>query len=181
VHYEISNWARDVESQKLKVTEQTFDLRLLTPSHACRHNLQYWHSLPYLAFGAGAHGYANGYRYSDFLRIKTYIDRLTNSQSTNLPFPLSPATVNHHKQTLQDDISDYMINNLRLTQVGVVESDFRARFGVGLLDVYQKETEELIRLRLLEKKTSEFFENSEVYRLTKRGRLLGNQVFVKFV
>ena len=68
-----------------------------------------------------------------------------------------------------------MINNLRLTQTGVAESDFRERFGVGLLDVYQKEIKELIRLGLLEKETS------EVYRLTKRGRLLGNQVFVKFV
>jgi oxygen-independent coproporphyrinogen-3 oxidase len=68
-----------------------------------------------------------------------------------------------------------MINNLRLTQVGIAESDFRKRFGVGLLDVFGKEVEELIRLGLLEKKTS------EVFRLTKRGRLLGNQVFVKFV
>jgi oxygen-independent coproporphyrinogen-3 oxidase len=151
------------------------------PFFACRHNLQYWRSLPYLAFGAGAHGYANGYRYSNVLRIKTYIDRLTNFQSTSLSFPLSPATVNQHKQTQQDDISDYMINNLRLTQTGVTESDFRARFGVGLLEVFGKEVEELIRLGLLEKQASEVFENSEVYRLTKRGRLLGNQVFVKFV
>jgi len=172
VHYEISNWAKNVERLTSNVQ----------PAFACRHNLQYWRSLPYLAFGAGAHGYANGYRYSNALRIKTYIDRLTNSQSTNLPFPLSPATVNHHKQTLQDDISDYMINNLRLTNAGVAESDFRERFGVGLLDVFGKEVEELIRLGLLEyEQTSEVFKTSEVYRLTKRGRLLGNQVFVKFV
>jgi oxygen-independent coproporphyrinogen-3 oxidase len=148
----------------------------------CRHNLQYWHSLPYLAFGAGAHGYANGYRYSNALRIKTYIERLTNSQSTNLPFPLSPATVNQHKQTLKDDMSEYMLNNLRLTNAGVAESDFRLRFGRGLLDVYPKEIEELIRNGLLEyAKTSEVSETSEVYRLTKRGKLLGNQVFIKFV
>jgi hypothetical protein len=49
------------------------------------------------------------------------------------------------------------------------------------LDVYPKEIEELIRNGLLELKTSEVLETSEVYRLTKRGRLLGNQVFVKFV
>jgi oxygen-independent coproporphyrinogen-3 oxidase len=190
VHYEISNWARNVESQKSKVEEQTFDLRPSTPSFACKHNLQYWHSLPYLAFGAGAHGYANGYRYSNVLRIKTYIERMGNKlrpfdiaqgRDTSYEFPLSPAAVNQHKQTQQDDISDYMINNLRLTNAGVAESDFRERFGVGLLDVFGKEVEELIRLGLLEKQTSEFSKNSEVYRLTKRGRLLGNQVFVKFV
>jgi oxygen-independent coproporphyrinogen-3 oxidase len=154
------------------------------PFYACRHNLQYWHSLPYLAFGAGAHGYANGYRYSNALRIKTYIERLTNYQLpiTNYQLPITPATVNQHKQTLQDDISEYMLNNLRLTNAGVAESDFRLRFGRGLLDIYPKEIEELIRNGLLEhKQTSESLKTSEVYRLTKRGRLLGNQVFVKFV
>ncbi len=184
VHYEISNWSKKSKDEGGIMKDETFfhpSSFIPHPFFACRHNLQYWHSLPYLAFGAGAHGYANGYRYSNVLRIKTYIDRLVNSQSTNLPFPLSPAAVNHHKQTLHNDISDYMINNLRLTQTGVVESDFRERFGVRLLDVFGNEVEELIRLGLLEKKTSEFSENSEVYRLTKRGRLLGNQVFMKFV
>jgi oxygen-independent coproporphyrinogen III oxidase len=183
VHYEISNWAKgnaEVRSQNAE-----FDSAFLIPhsSFVCRHNLQYWHSLPYLAFGASAHGYVNGYRYSNALRIKTYIERLSNFQLpiTNLPFPLSPATVNQHKQTLKDDMSEYMLNNLRLTNAGVAESDFRLRFGCGLLDVYPKEIEELVHNGLLEKKTSEVSETSEVYRLTKRGRLLGNQVFVKFV
>ncbi len=180
VHYEISNWARK-NKDEIPVKNSSFILH--NSSLVCRHNLQYWHSLPYLAFGAGAHGYANGYRYSNALRIKTYIDRLTNIEAriSNLEFPLSPATVNQHKQTLKDDMSEYMLNNLRLTNAGVAESDFRLRFGCGLLDVYPKEIEELIRNGLLESKTSEVSETSEVYRLTKRGRLLGNQVFVKFV
>jgi oxygen-independent coproporphyrinogen-3 oxidase len=185
VHYEISNWAIDEESRKSKVAGQTFDLQPSTPSFACKHNLQYWHSLPYLAFGAGAHGYANGYRYSNVLRIKTYIERLANTQSriSNIEFPLSPTTVNQHKQTLKDDMSEYMLNNLRLTNAGVAESDFRLRFGNGLLDVYPKEIEELVKNGLLEyAKTSEVLETSEVcLRLTKRGRLLGNQVFLRFV
>ncbi len=180
--YEISNWAKQVESRRSKVN----DLRLSTfdPGHefACKHNLQYWRSLPYLGLGAGAHGYANGYRYSNVLRIKTYIDRLYDQLPiTNLRYPLSPAAVNKHKQTLKDDISDYMINNLRLVEAGVADSDFRSRFGAGLLDIFQKEIEELIRAGLLERKTSEVLKPSEVYRLTRRGRLLGNQVFLRFV
>ncbi|MBL8102349.1 MAG: radical SAM family heme chaperone HemW [Anaerolineales bacterium] len=173
VHYEISNWAKDINQLSANSTQ---------PSYACRHNLQYWHSLPYLAFGAGAHGYANGYRYSNALRIKTYIERLLHPSSfTPHPFPLSPATVNQHKQTLQDDMSEYMLNNLRLTNAGVADSDFRLRFGSGLLDVYPREIDELVKNGLLEIKTSEVLETSEVYRLTKRGRLLGNQVFMRFV
>ncbi|MFM8875631.1 MAG: radical SAM family heme chaperone HemW [Anaerolineae bacterium] len=169
--YEISNWAKVNVEGRMQNAE-------LNSAFQCRHNLQYWRSLPYFGLGAGAHGYAGGYRYSNALRIKTYIDRLTNSQSTNLPFPLTPVTVNQHKQTLKDDISDYMINNLRLVEAGIAESDFRLRFGSGLLDVYPKEIEDLIRAGLLEKKTSG---GSEVFKLTRRGRLLGNQVFLRFV
>ena len=186
VHYEISNWAkRGYAEVRMQNAESNSSFILHNSSFVCQHNLQYWRSLPYLAFGAGAHGYANGYRYSNALRIKTYIERLANLQSpiTNFQFPLSPATVNQHKQSLKDDMSEYMLNNLRLTNVGVAESDFRLRFGSGLLDVYPKEIEDLVRNGLLEyAKTSEVFETSEVcLRLTKRGRLLGNQVFLKFV
>lgn len=186
--YEISNWARGVESQRSKVHDfqpSTFEQ---FPKFACKHNLQYWRSLPYLGLGAGAHGYANGYRYSNVLRIKTYIDRITNSPipqlpSTNHPFPLSPAAVNRHKQTLQDDMSEYMLNNLRLVHAGVAEADFRSRFGSGLLDIFPAEIEELLQAGLLEwhKETSEVSETSEVLRLTRRGRLLGNQAFMRFI
>jgi oxygen-independent coproporphyrinogen-3 oxidase len=176
VHYEISNWALD--HRPLTADHSSSFMGNHLPSFACKHNLQYWRSLPYLAFGAGAHGYANGYRYSNALRIKTYIDRLTEIKISNIEFPLSPSTVNQHKQTLKDDMSEFMLNNLRLLDAGAAESDFRSRFGSGLLDVYPQEIEELIHDGLLEKKTSE---NSDVFRLTKRGRLLGNQVFLRFV
>ena len=178
VHYEISNWAKkDNAEGRRQNAESNSSFTIHQSSFVCRHNLQYWHSLPYLAFGAGAHGYANSYRYSNALRIKTYIERLIHPSSFIIqPFPLSPATVNQHKQSLKDDMSEYMLNNLRLTNVGVAESDFRLRFGSGLLDVYPKEIDELVKNGLLE-----YAKTSEVYRLTKRGRLLGNQVFVKFV
>ncbi|HLO17114.1 MAG TPA: radical SAM family heme chaperone HemW [Anaerolineales bacterium] len=167
LQYEISNWARDRQMSKV---------RPLTPTLACKHNLQYWRGLPYLAFGAGGHGYANGYRYSNVLRIKTYIDRLANlaTRNSNIEFPLSPATVNQHKQSLQDDFSDYMLNNLRLVKAGVWDEDFKSRFGSGLMDVYASEVQELIGFGLLERE-------GDSIRLTKRGRLLGNQVFMRFV
>jgi oxygen-independent coproporphyrinogen-3 oxidase len=164
VQYEISNWART-----------NSDFRIQNSEFMCRHNLQYWRSLPYLGFGAGAHGYANGYRYSNVLRIKTYIERLnTDHRSLITDFPLSPATVNRHRQSREDDMSEYMLNNLRLVRAGVAESDFRSRFGRGLLDVYPGEVEELLRVGLLEHEDG-------IYRLTPRGRLLGNQVFMRFV
>jgi oxygen-independent coproporphyrinogen III oxidase len=155
IQYEISNWAK--------------------PNCECRHNLQYWRGLPYLAFGAGAHGYASGYRYSNVLRVKTYIERITNYPITDYAFPLTPATVNHHKQTLQDDMSEFMMTGLRLTEEGVNEKEFQARFGPSMRDVYGKEIDELSKLGLIENGTGARI------KITKRGRLLGNQVFMRFV
>jgi len=182
VQYEISNWAKENAEVRMQNAESNSSFPTLRghSSFQCRHNIQYWRSLPYLAFGAGAHGYAEGYRYSNVLRIKTYIERLTNSPISNslvsnLSFPLSPATVNQHKQTQKDDMSEYMLNNLRLVKAGASDADFRSRFGSGLMDVYPKEIKELVQLKLLE------WDDGSNLKLTPHGRLLGNQVFMRFV
>jgi oxygen-independent coproporphyrinogen-3 oxidase len=151
--YEISNWAR--------------------PGRECRHNLGYWRGLPYLAIGAGGHGYASGYRYSNVLRIKTYLDRM-QQPFTQTPFPLTPATVNQHLQSMQEDASEFMIMGLRLTREGISAKAFEARFARELDEMYGKEIDELVRLELLERQ-------GDRVRLTHRGRLLGNQVFMRFV
>ena len=65
-------------------------------------------------------------------------------------------------------------NNLRLVRAGASDTDFKLRFGVGLRNAYGAEVDDLIRLGLLE-------ENGDAIRLTGRGRLLGNQVFLRFV
>ena len=71
-------------------------------------------------------------------------------------------------------MSEYMLNNLRPVKAGASDADFKARFGKGLIDVYGTEIEQLIRFGLLEW-------DRDAIRLTKRGRLLGNQVFMRFV
>lgn len=189
--YEISNWAVDRKPGTEDRGPKTGDR---PPSHACAHNLQYWRGLPYLAAGAGAHGYANGFRYSNVLRIKTYIDRLNTDHpgprggaGAGSPlmsaFPLTPATVNHHPQTLQDDMGEFMMTGLRLTREGVSPKIFQERFGQELNDVFGKEIEELLRLGLLEIYSPlPLGEGLGVrVRLTPRGRLLGNQAFLRFV
>jgi oxygen-independent coproporphyrinogen-3 oxidase len=60
--YEISNWAA-LRGEKSEV-------------RACRHNLQYWRNLPYLGLGAGAHGYAAGWRYSIVRSPRGYVERI---------------------------------------------------------------------------------------------------------
>jgi len=186
IQYEISNWAKQKdEGGRMKaelLNQENSSLILHKSSFACRHNLQYWRGLPYLAFGAGAHGYANGYRYSNVLRTRTYIERLS-ADHWSTAFPLSPATVNHHKQSLQDDMSEFMMTGLRLTQEGIRAEEFQKRFGQPLREVYGKEIDELLNLGLIEFPSPGSGRGGvrEGVRLTKRGRLLGNQVFMRFV
>jgi oxygen-independent coproporphyrinogen-3 oxidase len=189
IQYEISNWAKANAEARMMNAESNSSFRIHHSSFQCRHNLQYWRGLPYLAFGAGGHGYADGYRYSNVLRIKTYIERLTSYELrvTNYEFPLSPATVNQHKQTPKDDMSEFMMTGLRLTQEGVSFDEFQTRFGQSMQEVFGKEINELLKLGLIESPSpsgrgmSEGQGEGEILRLTQHGRLLGNQVFMRFV
>ena len=153
--YEISNWSK--------------------LGYQCLHNLQYWRNLPYLGFGAGAHGCAAGTRVANVLRIKTYIEHLqANTLIPGISFPLSPATVTQTRLTPRVEMQETMMLGLRLTQEGVSAAAFQERFGQAMQSVFVKEIGELERLGLLEWA-------GDVLRLTKRARLVGNQVFIRFV
>ncbi len=181
--YEISNWSK--------------------PGFQCRHNLKYWRNQPYLGFGAGAHGCANGLRISNVLRIKTYLEHLSPDSPlsssphplsvdplisphllSSLEFPLSPATVSRTALTPYVEMQETLMLGLRLTQEGVSAQAFQARFGRELMDVFGNEINELVGLGLVEWAASPppSGEGTGVrVRLTPRGRLLGNQVFMRFV
>jgi oxygen-independent coproporphyrinogen III oxidase len=153
--YEISNWAR--------------------MGRRCRHNLQYWRGKPYLGFGAGAHGYSSNLRISNVLRIRTFIERLGYQINPyNLHFPLSPATVNQTRISRHVEMQETMMTGLRLTREGVSTEDFKDKFEVEMRAVFGTEINELVGLGLLEW-------TDQSLHLTKRGRLLGNQVFMRFV
>ena len=152
--YEISNWS--------------------LPGRECQHNIQYWKNFNYLGMGAGAHGYAAGVRYSNVLRIKTYIERLTNLSTQHHFFPLSPAVVNQHKNSLREDMQETMLTGLRLTKNGISIIGFNQRFGANVMEIFGEEINKLVKAELLEW-------SGDILRLSVRGRLLGNQVFMQFV
>ena len=167
--YEISNWSK--------------------PGFQCRHNLQYWYNQPYLGFGAGAHGCASGLRIANTLYIKSFLKHLSTDTTTpeNL-FPLSPATVSKTVLTPHVEMQETLLLGLRLTHAGVSLDAFHARFGRNLMDVFSREIDSLITLGLLEyittidpSPTGRGEGVGETLRLTRRGRLLGNQVFMRFV
>ena len=67
---------------------------------------------------------------------------------------------------------------LRLTREGVSEKQFEQRFELSLEDKFARQIEQLINLGLLEWIQDP---QSRHLRLTRAGRLLGNQVFREFI
>ena len=140
------------------------------PGHECRHNLTYWRNQSYLGLGAGAHSYFEKKRWHNVLSPEEYITRLEADWQG--PFPPSVKEVEEIDETLE--MAETMILKLRLVQEGVRLADFRERFGRELMDVYGKEIGEMGRAGLLEV-------DGDRVRLTARGRLLGNEVFQRFL
>jgi oxygen-independent coproporphyrinogen-3 oxidase len=158
--YEISNWAlRGGEDRDLR----------------CRHNLQYWRNLPYLGLGAGGHGFAAKVRTVNVLSPSAYIQRCRTGSAGE--FPRTPATSSINPVDQQTEIGETMMMGLRLTEEGISRSAFANRFGHTLEEVYETEIAELISLGLLEWGGKD----RDHLRLSPPGRLLGNQVFMRFI
>ena len=161
--YEISNWAKKDDQGIAKL---------------CLHNLQYWRNQPYLGVGAGAHGYANGVRVANVLAPARYIHRYMKGNEIRIyEFPKTLSTVSLQKIGERDEMAETMIMGLRLVEEGVSKSRFSQRFDRTLESVYGTEIDELIILGLLEWGG----DSNNSLRLTTKGRLLGNQVFIRFV
>jgi oxygen-independent coproporphyrinogen-3 oxidase len=192
VQYEISNWAKDTKNQEPRTKNQeptkepknqetkeqrSFDLpplplrkarglggEGLLPSGACLHNVAYWLNADYIGCGAGAHGHIYPRRWHDMLSVDEYIrasgeDKLPIAETLDL--------------SENDLFSETMMMGLRLNS-GVSFAHFADRCGHPLLDVYPSEIRQMIELGMIE-------QDSIGIRLTERGRMLGNEVFVRFL
>jgi oxygen-independent coproporphyrinogen-3 oxidase len=159
-HYEISNWARKQENGIWSTS---------------RHNLQYWQNLPYLGFGAGAHGYAAGWRTVNVPGIVEYINLCKKEEE--LPFPFSPANSERISIDTWTEIQETMMVGLRLCEQGVTQEAFYQRFNTSLEDLFHNPINTLMQRGLVEWADGE----DKPLRLTRKGRLLGNQVFMEFI
>lgn len=75
------------------------------------------------------------------------------------------------------------MTGLRLTCEGISTHSFIQRYGITLYEAFGEEIADLLRLELLEwvDESLPAIGVDQHLRLTKRGRLLGNQVFMRFV
>ncbi len=177
VHYEIANWAKRVPSSKFHVSRSNMEHGTWNVELACRHNLLYWRNQPYLGFGAGAHSSLpdltpgpsptgrGGMRWRNVLHPAEYIARLQRGEAT---------AEEVQELDLPAVMAETMILGLRLVQEGVRLADFQERFGRDVREVYGVPLAELRELGLLET-------DDRRVRLTPRGRLLGNEVFQRFL
>jgi oxygen-independent coproporphyrinogen-3 oxidase len=157
--YEISNWALSGEE--------------------CRHNLVYWHNREWLGLGPGAHSHWGGLRFANVYSPKQYIERLRDHASV-LPSGEPASVVATMRQVSfkepQPDaleMADTAILALRLN-AGLDLTVFRRRFGRDFDDIYGSVMPEMLQHGLVE------CENG-IIRLSQRGRLLANEVFVRLL
>ena len=159
-HYEISNWAK--------------------PGKESLHNLTYWHNQPYLGVGPGAHSYLGRWRFHNINAPREYIRRLRDVSPLDTPLDALSSDAIGKVPTVGDvetieqrmEMAETMMLGLRLDE-GMSPESFAARFGMALPSVYGEQILELTTLRLLE-------QSKGVLRLTGQGRLLGNEVFLRF-
>ena len=173
--YEISNWSR--------------------PGYRCRHNLTYWRNGWWLGLGAGAHSHLPGNwepgtrnqepgigdrccRFSAEASPRRYIELIDEtwrqwSQEGALTIDDMRQVTFREEAGPSRELSDTLVLGLRLCE-GVSLRDLTRRFGQTALEGHAAAFEEAISLGLLQRLDGGL-------RLTARGRLLANEVFVRLL
>ena len=128
------------------------------------HNKIYWDNDEYAGFGAGAHGYLQGIRYSNHGPIKKYIETV---QSGTRPL------VHSHAVTTEERLEEQMFLGLRKVE-GVPHRVFENKFNQSVHELYAKQIDKLINEGLLQ-------HDKNGVRLTRKGRFVGNEVFQQFL
>lgn len=150
-HYEISNWCR--------------------PGFRCEHNLVYWRNREYMGLGAGAHSYLNGVRFSTALLPNRYAELVDETVAAG------DGTMRHvvgvEQVTDALAMADELILGLRLTD-GVDVGAFAERYGRGIDEAYGSVLAEFESYGIVERTATHV-------RLTRRGRLLSNELFQRLL
>ncbi|MGD2197988.1 radical SAM family heme chaperone HemW [Lysinibacillus fusiformis] len=142
--YEISNFAK--------------------PGYYSEHNKIYWDNDEYAGFGAGAHGYLAGVRYSNHGPLKKYMETVFAGE---LPI------VHEHEVSQAEKREEQMFLGLRKTE-GVKHKIYEEKLKVPIVAHYDSVLKELVSKGLLE-------HDDVGVRLTRKGRFVGNEVFQQFL
>lgn len=129
-----------------------------------RHNCVYWQTNEYIGFGLGAHSYFDGKRFHNPLNMEKYIKAKGSFSKLHEQIEI----LNE-----KEKIEEFMFMGLRMNK-GIEKTEFKARFGFEIEDVYEKELLQLIEEKLLNDCSGRIF-------LTEYGMDVSNYVFEKFI
>lgn len=144
IQYEISNFAKK--------------------GYESKHNLYYWNNEEYYGFGAGAHGYVDGYRHQNHGPIPKYLHAINDK--------IAPI-LTKHQVTKVEQIEEEMFMGLRKRE-GVNKTDFVEKYGITVDKCFSTQIKELEKRGLLR-------QVDDQVQLTEHGLLLGNEVFEQFI
>jgi oxygen-independent coproporphyrinogen III oxidase len=161
--YEISNFARTASQSQ---------------NNQSRHNLKYWTRQPYLGFGVDAHSMLHTHEATN--RVVTGLCpvqaiRFATADSLDAFMNRAPGTVT--PVSAQAAIEEKLFLGLRLNRgidlAGSVHQS-QPQFSPNSIAIWESAIKQSIYEGLLE-------QQGKVLRLTARGRLLSNEVFVRFL
>ena len=158
--YEISNWSK--------------------PGLKSIHNLTYWRNQQYIGMGPGGHSYLHKTRFNNINSPRQYIKRLNNvdpNKNYNKHLPSEtintmPTVENIEYIESKLEMAETIMLGLRLSE-GISEESFNQRFGISIHDVFKDSINEVIDLGLMINKNG-------TLKLTDKGNLFSNEVFLKF-
>ncbi len=125
-----------------------------------RHNLNYWKNNSYYGFGAGAHGYVDGSRYSNYTTLEEYIKKPTAHECS-------------HRLSEQEKLEEEIFLGFRKSDgidVGAINSKFKIDFD---------EKYKYILAKYLASNHIEKTQNG--YKLTLNGVLVSNTILSEFI
>lgn len=146
VHYEISNFSKI--------------------SYESKHNLDCWKQKEYMGFGAGAHSYYKGIRYSNIANIEKYVENIEMGM-------LEKNIEIQEKQDQKTKQKEYMLLGLRKLD-GVSIQEFKNKFVSNPIYLYNTELEKLVQEELIEI-------DGDIIKLSKKGLDFANLVWQEFI
>lgn len=135
------------------------------PGYECRHNLTYWRNEPYLGFGVSAASFVDGLRWTNTTDWDRYLasarrGKVDRAAEERLPRPLA--------------LAEEIMLRIR-TREGVATGELARKYGVDFDALFREVVEGLLEAGLLE------CAPGGTLRLTRRGKLLANEVCSEFL
>jgi oxygen-independent coproporphyrinogen-3 oxidase len=140
------------------------------PGHFCRHNLSYWDREEYYGAGLGAHSFIDRKRF-----------RNTNDPDEYIKFTAENKSLIKYSEDISEDMafSEAIFLGLRKTG-GITAGSLSRRYNRCITNCFGDELQELKDAGLLDIVSSDRSSDT-ILKLTRKGLMLSNEAFIKFI